>query len=128
MSAIKDDLISAVQTSLAKNEVQMNKKETEAVIDAVLDGLLKTCQGKESVRTKLGTFTWVFNEACVRKNPRNGEEVQVPAYSTLKFKASKTIRVTADAKKTKAPAAKAAPAKAAAPAAKAAPKKIGAKK
>jgi nucleoid DNA-binding protein len=131
MSAVKDDLITAVQAEAAKAELTLNKKETEAAIEAVFAGIIKTCKDKESVRTRLGTFLWAHQEACVRKNPRNGEAVDVPAYSTLKLRVSKLLREEAGKKKAAAakPAAKAAPAKAAAakPAAKAAAKPVAKK-
>ena len=121
MSAIKDDLIASVQAELAKAGVTANKKETETYVEAVLGGLLEVCKEKESVRTKLGTFRWAHTDARDRINPRNGETVHVEAYSTLKFKVAKAVRVLDSEKKS----AKKAPAKAAAaakPAAKAAPK------
>ena len=115
MSAIKDDLIASVQAELAKAGVTANKKETEQYVEATLSGLLAVCQEKESVRTKLGTFRWAHNPARDRINPRTGETVAVEAYSTLKFKVAKAVRVLDSEKK-----AKKAPAKAAAkPAAKA---------
>ena len=116
MSAIKDDLIAAVQTELTKLGVTANKKETEQYIDGVFGGLLAVCQDKESVRTKIGTFRWAHVEARDRINPRTGETVAVEAYSTLKFKVAKAVRVLDSEKK----AAKKPAAKAAAPAKKAA--------
>jgi nucleoid DNA-binding protein len=118
MSAIKDDLISAVQAALVVENLVANKKETEQYIEAVLNGLLNVCKEKESVRTKLGTFRWANTPARDRINPRTGEPVSVEAYSTLKFKVAKAIRVLESEKK---PAKKAAAPKAAAPKA-AAPK------
>ena len=131
MSAIKDDLIAATQAELAKLGVTANKKETEQYIEGVLSGLLEVCKDKESVRTKLGTFRWAHTEARDRINPRNGETVHVEAYSTLKFKVAKAVRVLDSEKKSKKAPAKApakaaakpaAKAEAAAPAKKAAPK------
>lgn len=127
MSAIKDDLIAATQAELAKLGVTANKKETEQYIEGVLSGLLEVCKDKESVRTKLGTFRWAHTPARDRINPRNGETVHVEAYSTLKFKVAKAVRVLDSEKKSKkAPAKAAAKAaakpEAAAPAKKAAPK------
>jgi nucleoid DNA-binding protein len=115
MSAVKDDLVVAVQSQLAANGVTANKKDTETMIAAVFAGLTDTIQSKESVRTAIGTFRWAHVEARDRINPRTSETVHVPAYSTMKFKVGKSVRVN-DADKV----AKKAPAKAAAkPAAKA---------
>ena len=107
MSAIKDDLIAAAQAELAKLDITANKKETEQYVEGVLSGLLQVCKDKESVRTKLGTFRWAHVEARDRINPRTGETVAVEAYSTLKFKVAKAVRVLDSEKK--APAKKAAP-------------------
>ena len=122
MSAIKDDLIAATQAELAKLGVTANKKETEQYIEGVLSGLLEVCKDKESVRTKLGTFRWAHNPARDRINPRTGETVAVEAYSTLKFKVAKAVRVLDSEKKAKKAPAKAAAKAEAAPAKKVAPK------
>ena len=122
MSAIKDDLIASVQAELAKAGVTANKKETEQYVEATLSGLLAVCQDKESVRTKLGTFRWAHNPARDRINPRTGETVAVEAYSTLKFKVAKAVRVLDSEKKAKKAPAKAAAKAEAAPAKKVAPK------
>jgi nucleoid DNA-binding protein len=115
MSAVKDDLIVAVQAQLTAAGVTANKKEAEVYTDAVIAGLLAVTQEKESVRTKLGTFRWAHVEARDRINPRTGDTVSVPAYSTLKFKVGKSVRVL-DSEK--APAKKAAGKTAAKPTAK----------
>ena len=133
MSAVKDDLIKAVQAKLAADDIKVQKKEAEQFIAAVLGGLLEVCQEKESIRTVLGTFRWAHTDTRERINPRTGAPVTVEAYSTLKFRPGKTVRVLdSELKKPakKAPAAKAAatakaPAKAAA---KPAVKKVAAKK
>ena len=122
MSAIKADLIASVQAELAKAGVTANKKETEQYVEATLSGLLAVCQDKESVRTKLGTFRWAHNPARDRINPRTGETVAVEAYSTLKFKVAKAVRVLDSEKKAKKAPAKAAAKADAAPAKKVAPK------
>lgn len=119
MSAIKDDLIASVQSELAKLGVTANKKETEQFFEASLSGLLAVCQEKESVRTKLGTFRWAHTPARDRINPRTSEKVAGVAYSTLKFKVAKAVRVLDSEKKAKKAPVKAAPAKKAAAPAKA---------
>ena len=49
MSAVKDDLIKAVQAKLAAEDIKVQKKEAEQFIAAVLGGLLEVCQEKESI-------------------------------------------------------------------------------
>lgn len=123
MSAIKDDLTKAVQAHLTAAGTPMQKAATEATIDAVLSGILDVCQEKETIRTKIGIFRWAHTETRERINPRNQEPVTVEAYSTLKFRPSKQVRVLDSSKKpVKKAAVKAAPA-----AVKAAPAKVAAK-
>ena len=117
MSAVKDDLIKAVQAKLAADDIKVQRKEAEQFIAAVLGGLLEVCQEKVSIRTVLGTFRWAHTDTRERINPRTGAPVTVPAYSTLKFRPGKTVRVLDS--ELKKPAKKAAAAKAPA---KAAPK------
>ena len=93
MSAVKDDLIKAVQANLAAEDVRVQKKEAEQMIAAVFNSLLEVCQEKESIRTVLGTFRWAHTDTRERINPRTGAPVTVEAYSTLKFRPGKAVRV-----------------------------------
>jgi DNA-binding protein HU-beta len=97
MSAIKDDLLTSIVAVSTEAGNKMTKVEAERALSAVLQGIINTVKEKESIRTAIGTFKWVNVEARDRINPRTGEKVHVPAYSTLKFKTSSAVRVSADA-------------------------------
>lgn len=99
MSAIKDDLTKAVQAHLTACGNPSQKSVTEDIIDSVLTGILDVCQEKETIRTKIGIFRWAHTDTRERINPRNQEPVTVEAYSTLKFRPSKQVRVLDSSKK-----------------------------
>ena len=103
MTAVKDDLIKAVRDALVAQDKVQNLPSTkvacEAYIDAVINGVLSVTREHSLLRTSIGTFRWVQAEACVRRNPRTGEPVDVPAMATLKFSASKNIRSVEGEKK-----------------------------
>lgn len=125
MSAKKEDLIATIQASLSAEGFAATKVQCEMVLGVVLTSILDTAKASEQIRTPIGTFRFVEKAARNALNPRTGEAVAVPAYKTLTFKASSTVKEiseAAPAKKVAAkPAAKAAPAKAPA-------KKVAAKK
>ena len=104
MAAIKDDLIKAVQSKLNESENQLYTKVVcDRIIEAVVSSILEVAQENETIRTSIGTFRWTKNEACTRRNPRTGEPVEVPAFSILKFSASKSIRTTESDEETTSP-------------------------
>ena len=116
MSAVKDDLLNNIVAAYSVDGAKTTKAEAERFLSATLSAIVTTVQEKESIRTPIGTFSWKNVEARARINPRTGTPVDVPAYATLKFKTSKTLRTLAEDAKpaTKKTATKAAPAKVAA--------------
>ena len=84
----KQDLAGAVAEKLDLSRV----KATEAV-DAMLAAIGDALKGKQEVRlTGFGTFATAERKASTGRNPRTGEEIQIAASTSIKFKAGKALK------------------------------------
>jgi DNA-binding protein HU-beta len=84
----KMDLVAAVadQTDLPRT------KATE-VVDAVFGAIEGALKNKEEVRlVGFGTFQTAERKAATGRNPRTGEEMEIPASTTVRFKAGKGLK------------------------------------
>ncbi|MDF1498284.1 MAG: HU family DNA-binding protein [Patescibacteria group bacterium] len=85
----KDELIDSVA---AKTDT--SKKDTERVINAVLESITKTLvEGGKVAFTGFGTFSVSRREARTGVNPQHPEQkIQIPAMNVPKFKAGKSLK------------------------------------
>ncbi|MCK4891350.1 MAG: HU family DNA-binding protein [Candidatus Pacebacteria bacterium] len=85
----KDELIDVVA---AKTDI--SKKDTERVINAVLESVTKTLvDGGKVAFTGFGTFSVNRREARVGVNPQHPEQkIQIPAMNVPKFKSGKSLK------------------------------------
>jgi DNA-binding protein HU-beta len=82
------ELIAAV----ADNTDLSRAKATE-VVDAVFGAIEGALKKKEEVRLiGFGTFVTASRAATTGRNPRTGEEMQIPASTAVKFKAGKGLK------------------------------------
>lgn len=84
----KKELVNAVA-----EKAEMTKKDARVAVDAVLESITEglVANGKVAL-TNFGS--WVVSERAARKgrNPQTGEELEIPAKLTPKFKASKNMK------------------------------------
>ena len=69
---------------------------TKAQITAITNNLITrigdSLKGDEEVRlNNLGTFTLTHRDARMGRNPATGEQVQIAAKTSIKFKATKSL-------------------------------------
>ena len=69
---------------------------TKAQITAIANNLITRVgdglKGGDEVRlNNLGTFSLTHREARMGRNPATGEQVQIPAKTAIKFKATKSL-------------------------------------
>jgi DNA-binding protein HU-beta len=85
----KDELIDVVA-----GKTDVSKKDTERVINAVLETITKTLtEGGKVSLTGFGNFTVSQRAARTGVNPQNpGEKIQIPAMKVPKFKAGKSLK------------------------------------
>ncbi|MBW8268502.1 HU family DNA-binding protein [Caldovatus aquaticus] len=84
----KQDLIAAVADA-----ADLPKAKAGEVVDAVFDAIQKSLKKKQEVRlVGFGTFSTSRRKAGKGRNPRTGEEIKIPASTTVRFKAGKTLK------------------------------------
>ncbi len=84
----KMDLITAVA-----EETDISKAKAAEVVDAVFGAIEKSLKKKLEVRlVGFGTFATAEREASKGRNPRTGAEIDIPASTSIRFKAGKTLK------------------------------------
>lgn len=70
----------------------LSKKDAEAAVNAYEDALISAVKQGGAYRINgLGTVTKVLRAARRGRNPKTGEEIQIPASVAVKIKTSKTF-------------------------------------
>ena len=84
----KMDLIAAVA-----EETDISKAKAAEVLDAVFGAIEKSLKQKLEVRlVGFGTFATAERGASKGRNPRTGAEINIPASTSVRFKAGKTLK------------------------------------
>ncbi len=69
------------------------KGKTEDALDAVIEGIRDALIAGESITfTGFGSFKVVDRAARKGRNPRTGEEIDIPASKVVKFTPGKTLK------------------------------------
>lgn len=84
----KADIINKVHEELGITKVDA-EKAVETVLASIVDSLKA---GQEVSIAGLGIFSAKMRSARTARNPRTGEEVQVPAMRVPKFRAAKALK------------------------------------
>jgi len=70
----------------------MTKQKAREVVDALVEALQEVFRKEESLRIPgLGTFKVTTKSKRKGRNPRTGEEIEIPARKVLSFKPSKEL-------------------------------------
>jgi DNA-binding protein HU-beta len=84
----KMELIAAVADS-----TDLSRAKATEVVDALFGAIEGALKKKEEVRlVGFGTFVTANRAATTGRNPRTGEEMQIPASISVKFKAGKGLK------------------------------------
>ena len=87
-SVNKMDLIAAVA-----DQTDLPRTKASEVVDAVFGAIEGALKNKEEVRlVGFGTFATAERKAGTGRNPRTGEEMTIPASTTVRFKAGKGLK------------------------------------
>jgi len=90
----KADLVELVAA-----RVQLTKKDTEVVIDSILDSISKALSSKDDGKVELrgfGSFRVRERRARQGRNPQSGAAVQVPPKRVPFFKPGKELKALVD--------------------------------
>lgn len=76
------------------DELGATKKDTKVYVDAVFDSIAALLDQGEKVSIQgFGEFSTINRETpVIRRNPKTGENVEVPPHRDLKFVYSKTLK------------------------------------
>jgi len=84
----KMDLVAAVA-----EETELPKAKATEVVDAVFGAIEKALKKQEEVRlVGFGTFATAQRQATTGRNPRSGEEIKIPASTSVRFKPGKGLK------------------------------------
>ncbi|MBU8547087.1 MULTISPECIES: HU family DNA-binding protein [Roseomonadaceae] len=84
----KQDLVAVVAEA-----ADIPKAKASDVLDAVFDAIEKALKTSTEVRlVGFGTFSTSKRKAGKGRNPRTGEEIEIPATNTVRFKAGKSLK------------------------------------
>ncbi|GBQ24533.1 histone-like DNA-binding protein HU [Acetobacter estunensis NRIC 0472] len=84
----KQELVSVVA-----DEVDLPKAKAGEVVDAVFAAIEKALKGGQEVRlVGFGSFVTAHRKATKGRNPRTGEEIDIPASTSVRFKPGKTLK------------------------------------
>ena len=74
-------------------KVELSKKEVERILETIIGSVQTALKAGEKVSlTGLGTFVVKEKKARMARNPKTGEQVQVPAKKSPKFKPGKELK------------------------------------
>ena len=84
----KQDLISAVA-----EQIDLPKVKTAELVDAVFGTIEKALKEGQEVRlVGFGTFVTATRKATKGRNPRTGEEIDIPESTSVRFKPGKGLK------------------------------------
>ncbi len=84
----KDALVSAIA-----ERTEISKKDTELVIDTMMEVITKTLrEGEKVALTGFGIFRASKRAARVGINPQTKEKIEIPAMTVPKFTAGKALK------------------------------------
>ena len=88
MAIVKSELIK----ELKKSFPNFLNRDLDKVIEIILKEMKETLKRDEGVELRnFGTFRTNVQKASIRRNPKTGEKVSVPAKKTIKWKMSKDL-------------------------------------
>ncbi|MCE2391210.1 MAG: integration host factor subunit beta [Proteobacteria bacterium] len=71
----------------------ISKKDTETVVNTVFESLVSSLKSGERIEIRgFGSFQVKLREAREGRNPKTGEEVEIPAKRTPFFKVGKELK------------------------------------
>ena len=87
-SISKQDIVSRVA-----EEADITRVQAAKVVDAVFGTIQQALREKQEVRVLgFGTFVTATRKATKGRNPRSGEEIDIPASISVRFKPGKMLK------------------------------------
>ena len=90
----KTELIDAIA-----QDCDLSKASAQRALESLLDHVIKTVSKGDSVQlVGFGTFSGGSRAARTGRNPRTGEDIQIPAAKTVKFSVGKAFKDAVNSK------------------------------
>ena len=85
--------LSEIVDEIHKNDdTGLNKAQITAIANNLITRVGDSLKNGDEVRlNNLGTFTLSYRDARMGRNPATGEQVQIAAKTSIKFKATKSL-------------------------------------
>jgi DNA-binding protein HU-beta len=75
------------------DQTDISRAKAAEVVDAVFDAIGSGLKSSEEVRlVGFGTFAAVKRKASTGRNPRTGEEIEIPESTSVRFKPGKSLK------------------------------------
>ena len=84
----KAELVEAIA-----KDTGLTKTDSEAALNSVMANVVKGAKKDSVSLVGFGTFKVVKSKARMGVNPQTGAKIKIPAKKSLKFKASKTMKL-----------------------------------
>jgi nucleoid DNA-binding protein len=86
----KAELVAAIQKELG---TETSRAAAERALDAVLRGIRRGVKSGNPVQlVGFGTFRMSKRKARLGRNPKTGEQIQIPASKTVRFSAGSSLK------------------------------------
>ncbi|MEG2546357.1 MAG: HU family DNA-binding protein [Niameybacter sp.] len=73
-------------------KLETTQKNAKEVLGVVEDSIVEVMAKEDELSLSIGKFIGVDKAASTARNPKTGEEVEVPAKRTCKFRAGKAMK------------------------------------
>lgn len=84
----KTDLINVIV-----NKTNLSKNQANTAVNVIINSIIHTLgKGGKVMFSGLGTFQVVERAPRIGRNPKTGEEIDIPATKTVTFKAGKALK------------------------------------
>ena len=89
----KNEFVAAVTDNKNVDQLNLSKGTVASVIDAALDTIINALKDGDEVRlVGFGNFYVTKRAAAKGRNPRTGEDIQIKASKSPKFRAGKLLK------------------------------------
>ncbi len=73
--------------------VEVTRKDSEAIVETIFNSIVKSLRGGDKIEIRgFGSFRTRQRQGRIGRNPKSGEQVQVPPKTIPFFKPSKELR------------------------------------
>lgn len=87
-------------SALVERIPSLTEADARLAVNLILDSLVRALARGQRVEIRgFGSFNLTRHEACVRRNPKNNELIQVAAKHAVRFRPAKQMRENVDAAK-----------------------------